>query len=47
MSLSFVSYDFACVIDDDDDDDDDDDEDNDDDDSFVVWLTNVKCSALF
>ena len=45
MSLSFVSYDFACVIDDDDDDDDD--EDNDDDDSFVVWLTNVKCSALF
>ena len=44
MSLSFVSYDFACVIDDDDD---DDDEDNDDDDSFVVWLTNVKCSALF
>ena len=45
VSLSFVSYDFACVIDDDDDDDDD--EDNDDDDSFVVWLTNVKCSALF
>ena len=44
MSLSFVSYDFACVIDDDDD---DDDEDNDDDDSFVAWLTNVKCSALF